>query len=303
MAHHHHHHSHSSSNRIGWAFFLNLGFSIIEFIGGWLTNSTAIMADAVHDLGDSLSIGFAWLLNRLSDKPANDVFSYGYRRFTLLGALLNGVVLVVGAVWVLTEAITRLQEPQMPIAEGMLGMAIFGIIVNGFAAWKMREGTTLNERVLNWHLLEDVLGWVAVLIVSVVLLFAEWPILDPLLTIVFSLFILINVARMLWQTAHLFLQATPDRTLRSTVESRLRELPHVTNIHHLHVWSLDGEHHVLSVHVVVDACLDVASQIALKEDIAQVLSGLGLLHTTVELEFPDEFCRDPGQLHDKRGVF
>lgn len=297
MAHHHSHdhdHENSSSARIAWAFVLNLSFSVIEFVGGWLTNSTAIMADAVHDLGDSLSIGFAWLLSRLGEKPANDLFSYGYRRFTLLGALLNGVVLVVGSVWVLREAISRLQEPQMPIAEGMLAMALFGIAVNGFAAWKLREGRTLNERVLNWHLLEDVLGWVAVLIVSVLLMFVDWPILDPLLSIAFSLFILMNVARMLWQTAHLFLQASPDRKLRATIEERLRQLDHVSDLHHLHVWSLDGEHHVLSVHVVVAACLDVHSQIELKGEIARVLAGLGLLHTTVELEFPDECCRDPG---------
>lgn len=301
MAHHHHSHGNHSSTRIAWAFFLNLGFSVIEFVGGWLTNSTAIMADAVHDLGDSLSIGFGWLLSRLGERPANDVFSYGYRRFTLLGALLNGVVLVVGSVWVLREALSRLQDPQMPIAEGMLGMAVFGIVVNGFAAWKLREGRSLNERVLNWHLLEDVLGWVAVLLVSVLLLFVDWPILDPLLSIVFSLFILINVARMLWQTGNLFLQASPDRTLRATIEERLRQLDHVSDIHHLHVWSLDGEHHVLSVHVVVADCLELPSQMALKGEIARALAGLGLLHTTVELEFPDEFCRDPGSHRDGSG--
>ena len=137
---HKHYESNSSSTRIGWAFFLNVGFTIIEFIGGWLTNSTAIMADAVHDLGDSLSIGLAWLLNKVSDKSADESFSYGYQRFSLLSALINGAVLVGGSIWVLSEALPRLLNPQMPHAEGMIALAIFGVLVNGFAAYKLSAG-------------------------------------------------------------------------------------------------------------------------------------------------------------------
>ncbi|WP_040520007.1 cation diffusion facilitator family transporter, partial [Glaciecola punicea] len=223
---HSHDHSHhasgdNASKRIGWAFFLNVAFTIIEFIGGWLTNSTAIMADAVHDLGDSLSIGTAWILNKLGDKEANNTFSYGYKRFSLLGALINGLVLTVGSVWILFEAIPRLTEPQMPHAEGMLLLSIFGMAVNGFAAYKLSDGDSLNERVLNWHLLEDVLGWVAVFIVSIVLMFKPWPILDPILSIGFTLFILFNVVRNLKETLLLFLQATPDREQVEKVRSVL----------------------------------------------------------------------------------
>ena len=147
---HSHSHTHSDGNsddaskRIGWAFLLNVVFTIIEFIGGWLTNSTAIMADAVHDLGDSLSIGTSWGLNKLSDKDANRTFSYGYKRFSLLGALINGVVLTIGSIWILFEAIPRLAEPEMPQVEGMLALSIFGMAVNGFAAYKLSEGTSLN---------------------------------------------------------------------------------------------------------------------------------------------------------------
>ena len=167
-----HNHGHtSSSQRIGWAFFLNLGFTLIEIVGGLLTNSTAIMADAVHDLGDCISIGLAWLLSKVSEKDSNTDFTYGYRRLSLLGALINGLVLIAGSAWVLSEAIPKLLQPEMPVVEGMLGLAIFGVMVNGFAAYKLSHGKTLNEKVLNWHLLEDVLGWVAVLIESIVLLF------------------------------------------------------------------------------------------------------------------------------------
>ena len=292
---HSHSHSHTkdmSSNRIGWAFFLNLGFTIIEFIGGWLTNSTAIMSDAVHDLGDTLSIGSAWVLNKLGKKQANNEFSYGFRRLSLFGALLNSIVLIAGSIWVMTEAIPRLFNPVMPEAEGMLLLAIFGVCVNGFAAYKLSGGETLNERVLNWHLLEDVLGWVAVLIVSIVLMFAEVPILDPLLSIAFTMFILVNVARNLWTTLKLFAQSTPDAGLSENVRQALLAFNCVSGLHHFHLWSLDGESHVLTVHLTLKQILDSQQQINFKEEIKHHLEEFKLEHTTIEFEWPDEICRD-----------
>ena len=275
---HDHSHSHGSNNRIGWAFFLNVTFTIIEFIGGILTNSTAIMADAVHDLGDSLSIGFAWFLSKVSEKGSNSEFTYGYRRLSLFGALINGLVLIIGSVWVLTEAIPKLLQPEMPIVEGMIALAVFGVLVNGFAAYKLSKGKTLNERVLNWHLLEDVLGWVAVLIVSIVLLFVDWPILDPALSILFTLYILINVAKNLWHTIRLFLQAIPDKELSKSVYKTLIELKEVDSIHHLHLWSLDGEHHVLTAHLALQEALSTQQQLELKKSIAERLSKFNLEH-------------------------
>ena len=292
---HHHNHDHSKdmpSNRLGWAFVLNFVFTIIEFIGGFLTNSTAILADAVHDLGDSLSLGLAWVLNKLGKKQANQHFTYGYKRLNLAGAFINAVVLIAGSAWVLVEAIPRLWNPQMPIADGMIALAVVGITVNGFAAYKLSEGKTLNERVINWHLLEDVLGWVAVLIVGIVLLFVDWPILDPILSIGFTLFILVNVLRNLWATLKLFIQATPDKKTYKQVADALLELPHVADLHHLHFWSLDGEEHVLTVHLVLTKNLDIEARSDLKQRIDNVLAPYALSHTTVELEDPDEACRD-----------
>jgi len=297
---HSHNHSHSyshgqsskASKRIGWAFFLNVAFTIIEFIGGWLTNSTAIMADAVHDLGDSLSIGTSWGLNKLSDKDATRTFSYGYKRFSLLGALINGVVLSIGSIWILFEAIPRLAEPEMPQAEGMFLLSIFGIAVNGYAAYKLSEGNSLNERVLNWHLLEDVLGWVAVLIVSVVLMFKPWSILDPILSIGFTLFILFNVFRNLKQTLMLFLQATPDQELLASIRGDLLSNKNVSNLHHFHIWSLDGERNVMTVHLVLTGEVSIDHIQDLKDDIRQSLKKYDFEHTTVEFELANEQCRD-----------
>jgi cobalt-zinc-cadmium efflux system protein len=287
-----HDHVHSSSNRIGWAFFLNVSFTIIEFIGGWLTNSTAIMADAVHDLGDSLSIGLAWLLDKLSNRRADGVFTYGYHRFSLLGAMINGFVLIVGSLWVLSEAIPRLQNPQQPDALGMLGLAILGVGVNGYAAYKLSYGKTLNERVLNWHLLEDVLGWLAVLVVAVTLLFVDWPILDPLLSIAFTLFILVNVVRNIITTGSLLMQATPDKALHNNVLKTLRAVDRVEDAHHVHLWSLDGENHVLTAHLKLAEQLDSEELLAVKADIDRLLSAFNFIHTTIELELPSEACRD-----------
>ncbi|GAB3381386.1 cation diffusion facilitator family transporter [Spongiibacter taiwanensis] len=296
---HHHHHDYGADGeqRIAWAFALNLGFTIIEFIGGALTNSTAIMADAVHDLGDSLAIGLAWVLQRLGRRSASDSFTYGYRRLSLLGALINGLILIGGSVWVLSTAIPRLFDPVMPVAEGMLALAVLGVAVNGYAAYRLSEGKSLNERVLNWHLIEDVLGWVAVLVVSLVLMVVDWPILDPLLSIAFSVFILVNVCRTVYQTLRLFVQAVPDRELHREIRQRLDALPEVDSAHHVHLWSLDGEHHVLTAHLSLKRAQDAASQTLFKGRIASALADFSLAHTTIELEFPDEACRDQSSAH------
>jgi len=287
-----HHHHDLSSNRIGVVFFLNLIFTIIEFIGGILTNSTAIMADAVHDLGDTLSIGMAWLLNKLSKKNPTQNFTYGFHRFSLLGALLNGLVLIAGSMWVLSEAIPKLFEPEMPHTLGMFWLAILGVSVNGYAAWKISAGKTLNEKILNWHLLEDVLGWASVLIVSVLLMFFNWPILDPLLSILFTLFILVNVIKNTRVTIKIFLQSSPDEAMLQSIKNKLSALKYVKAIHYLHLWSLDGERHVLSAHLELSNIINAHEQLELKKKIQTELIEFSLINTTIEFEIPNETCRD-----------
>jgi len=282
----------SSSNHIGVVFFLNFGFTIIEFVGGMLTNSTAIMADAVHDLGDTLTIGMAWVLSRLSQKNPDDDFTYGYHRFSLLGALLNGAVLIAGSIWVLSVSLPNLINPQMPNATGMLWLALLGVIVNGYAAWKLIKGKTLNEQVLSWHLIEDVLGWVSVLIVSVMLMFFDWPILDPLLSIIFTLFILINVFKNTRQTIKIFLQSSPDNVVLDEVRHKLMSISQVGQVHHLHLWSLDGERHVLTAHLKINKIITVDEQKKIKKQIGELLVDFAFVYTTIELEFADELCRD-----------
>tara|TARA_B100000902_G_C27103153_1_gene809822 strand:- start:216 stop:818 length:603 start_codon:yes stop_codon:yes gene_type:complete len=192
----------------------------------------------------------------------------------------------------LFEAIPRLAEPEMPQADGMLLLSIFGIAVNGYAAYKLSEGNSLNERVLNWHLLEDVLGWVAVFIVSIVLMFKPWAILDPILSIGFTLFILFNVIRNLKQTLMLFLQATPDRAQLERIRDDLLSNEHVSDLHHFHIWSLDGERNVMTVHLVLVGDVSTEHIQTLKNDVQHSLKKYNFEHTTVEFEFADEQCRD-----------
>ena len=211
---------------------------------------------------------------------------------SLLGALVNGMVLIVGSVWVLSEALPRLFAPEMPHAQGMFWLAILGISVNGVAAWKLSKGKTLNERVLNWHLLEDVLGWLAVLIVSVLLVFFDWPILDPILSIGFTLFILVNVVKNTLQTTSLFLQSVPDNEMLTAIREKLQSLEHVNAIHHVHLWSLDGERHVLTAHLEIDNMITATRQKQIKREISEQLTDFPLAHTTIEFEMPEEICRD-----------
>lgn len=292
---HHHNHSHlhaHGSRRIGLAFFLNASFTVIELIGGWLTNSTAIMADAVHDLGDTLAIGLGWLLQNFSKKKADERYSYGYRRFSLLGAAINAAILIAGSLLILSEAVPRLWAPEMPHVEGMVALAVLGVAVNGAAALGLRGGKTLNEQVLNLHFLEDVLGWVAVLIVSLILWFYPLPILDPLLSIGFTLFILWRVVQTLGQALRVFLQSVPDAKMLADIRNQLRDLAPVDDVHHLHLWSLDGEHHVLTAHLSLHQDLDAPRLRELKCDVEAQLAHYNLAHTTIAVEFPNENCRD-----------
>ncbi|MBO6754108.1 MULTISPECIES: cation diffusion facilitator family transporter [Spongiibacter] len=288
-----HDHTHAArSQRMGWAFLLNLSFSIIEFIGGWLTNSTAIMADAVHDLGDSLSIGSGWLLDRLGNRKPDSQFTYGYRRLSLVGALVNGLVLISGSIWVISEALPRLLNPVMPHTEGMIALAVLGVTVNSFAAYKLKAGKTLNEKILNWHLMEDVFGWLAVLLVALVMPIVDMPILDPLLSVGFTLFILINVVKTVLKTGRLFIQATPSANTVDTITQSLRSLDKVESVHHLHLWSLDGEQHVLTAHIRAYPLDSLEDYSKLKETIHTALSSEDIAHTTIEIELSDERCRD-----------
>jgi cobalt-zinc-cadmium efflux system protein len=287
---HTHDHAHDTVQSIRVAFLLNLGFTLLEIVGGLLTNSLAILSDALHDLGDSLSLGMGWYLERRSHRGSDARYSYGYRRLSLLGALINTVVLIVGSLYVLSEAVPRLLQPEHANARGMALLAVIGIAVNGAAALRLKRGQSLNAQAIAWHLLEDVLGWVAVLVVSISLLFADIHILDPILSILMSVYVLYGVVRSLRRTLSLFLQAVPDAIEIPRIERALRSIPSVKSVHHTHVWSLDGEHHVLTTHLVVDADTTKQGLIDIRRQVKAITKDMSCEHVTVAIEYEDEEC-------------
>ena len=286
----HHHHSHQVTKDLKIAFFLNLGFAILEIFGGIWTNSLAIVSDAVHDLGDSISLGLAWYLEKYANKQSDLSFSYGYRRLSSLAALINIVILFIGSLYVISEAIPRLVNPEPTDAKGMIVFAIVGVAVNGLAMLRLSNQDSLNARVVAWHLLEDVLGWVAVLIVSVTLLFADVYILDPILSISIAVYILYNAIANLRQTLRLFLQAVPENIDIQQLETSILAMEKVDSLHHTHVWSLDGEHHVLTTHVVVENQTTRKEIQGIKSAIRHLGENLSLEHITVEIEYLHEYC-------------
>lgn len=285
-----HSHEHNSTKNIKVAFFLNITFTIFEIVGGIWTNSVAILSDAVHDLGDSLSLGLSWYLDKKSKQGANNRFTFGYRRFSLLGALINGIVLVSGSIFLLFEIIPRLIEPQHANAQGMLIFALFGIVVNGAAVLQVRGGKSMNERVVSLHLLEDVLGWVAVLIVSVILMFWDIPILDPILSLVILSYVLFNVVKNVIETMSLFLQGVPSDIDLPAIEKHLNKIESVISVHQVQVWSLDGAEHILTIHIVVDETISVTQIIDLKRKVKEQLKKHNVGHSTIEIEFKKEDC-------------
>lgn len=289
----HHNHSHrkgGTSSAIAFAFFLNLGFTLFEIVGGLWTNSLAILSDALHDLGDSLSLGISWMLERYSHKKTDKRYSYGYRRYSLLAALINTIVLITGSVIIINEALPRLFDPQGVDAQGMALISVVGIVINGLAVLRVRGETGLNARVVAVHLLEDVLGWVAVLIVSLILLIWDLPILDPLLSLAITAFVLFNILKVLKQTLALFLQAVPEQINVGDIEQKILDMDEVESVHHTHVWSLDGENHVLTTHIVVSDCATRENITQLKSTINSLSHHLGMAHTTIEIEYEKSDC-------------
>ncbi|MHB9293290.1 cobalt-zinc-cadmium efflux system protein [Hollandina sp. SP2] len=286
-----HSHSHGSdAKNIGIAFFLNFSFTVLELAGGLFTNGIAIISDAVHDFGDSLSLGLSWYFQRLAKKGSNAKYSYGYKRFSLLGAIINSVVLVVGSIFIVTEAIPRIIAPQETNAKGMFILAIIGIMVNGAAVFRMKKGRSINERVVSLHLLEDVLGWIAVLIASAIIYFFNFTIIDPILSISIAVFVLINVFKNIRQTLRIILQGTPQAIEMDHITERLKEIQNVENVHDLHIWSLDDEYNVLTVHVTLKEALPMSGLAELKNQIRSMLKDEEVRHATIEFETSAEPC-------------
>ena len=285
----HVHHHHSIKN-LKIAFVLNLSFTIIEAIGGILTNSIAIISDALHDFGDTLAIGMSWYFQKLSAKSRSQNFSYGYKRFSLVSALISAIVLLAGSVLIIYKALPRLVSPEAVHIKGMFFLAILGLVFNGLAVFRLKKGSSSNERVVMLHLLEDVMGWIAVLIGSVLMYYFDIPVVDPILSIGIALFIIWNAVKNINEFVRIFLQGVPKDIDIDDISVNIKKIPNVESVHDVHIWSMDGEYNVLSAHVVINDNVDSDKIIEIKRQARKIFQNLKIDHETLEFEYKSEAC-------------
>ena len=269
------------------AFVLNFTFSVFEFLGGIFTGSVSIISDAVHDIGDAASIGISYLFERKSVKNPDTAYTYGYARYSIIGGLITIIILLIGSALVVYNAINRIIFPTEINYNGMIILAIIGVIINICAAWFTHEGNSLNQKAVNLHMLEDVLGWLIVLIGAVVMKFTGFALLDPILSIAVAVIIFITSIRNLKEILGPLLEKTPDNVNIHEIEKLLLEIDNVINVHHIHVWSIDGEHNYATMHVIFKE-----NAHTVKENVRNTLKKYGIGHITIELESEDESCSD-----------
>lgn len=267
------------------AFILNFAFSVFEFIGGTWTGSVAILSDSIHDLGDSMSIGIAWFLERKSKKQPDDTFTYGYLRYSVIGSVITSVILLLGSAMVIWNAIKRLINPVQINYSGMIVFAVFGVVVNFLAAYFTRSGDSLNQKAVNLHMLEDVLGWVVVLLGAIIMKFTDISVIDPIMSICVALFILVHTVENLKEALDLFLEKKPEGISMEELMNHVRAVDGVIDLHHVHIWSLDGVNNCATMHIVTDCDPKL-----IKSKVREELSEHGISHVTLELETSLEDC-------------
>ena len=271
----------SSKTSIWLAFFLNLSYAIVEFIAGGIFGSSAVLADSVHDLGDALAIGISALLETISNREEDRQYTLGYKRFSLLGAMLTAVILMIGSVLVILENVTKIVHPQPVNEDGILWLGIIAVAINVLASLVVRKGKTKNESILSLHFLEDTLGWLAVILMAIILRFTDWYILDPLLSLVISIFILSKAIPRFWSTLKIFLDAVPEGIETAKLEKELARLTNVKSVNQLSIWSMDGLENDAIVHLCIE---DGEQMMGTKEAVRQCLEERGVQNITIEVD-------------------
>ena len=276
-----------SERNILIAFLLNLAFSVFEFFGGVFTNSVAIISDAIHDIGDAISIGISWFLEKKSKKQPDDTYTYGYLRYSVMGGVITTCVLLVGSVLVTINAVNRLLHPQEIHYDGMIVFAVVGVVVNFLAAYFTRHGDSLNQKTVNLHMLEDVLGWAVVLVGAVVMRFTDLKWIDPVLSIGVAVYIFVHAFSHLKEALDLFLAKIPAGIQMDEIKHHIKEIDGVLDVHHIHIWSMDGNQNYATMHIVTSG-----DEQTVKKAVKEELSEHGIVHATLELEREDECCED-----------
>lgn len=282
----------SSQNNILIAFLLNFVFVLIEAIGGFFTNSVAILSDAIHDFGDCVAIGTAFFLEKKSNKKANLKYSYGYKRYSIISALLSSSILLVGGAVVIYTSILRIITPKPINGLGMLIIASVGVVINGFAVLRTAKSHNINEKAISLHLLEDVLGWVIVLIGSLFVFLFNITIIDPILSIVVTIFIIFNVVKHIIEIIGILTEKTPKNFDTIKFKAEVLQVENVYDVHHIHVWSLNGETALATLHVTVTQQTQLSDFHKIKQSITQISKKFKIDHITIQLDTIDEHCHD-----------
>lgn len=272
------------------AFLLNISFSIFEIIGGIFTNSIAIISDAIHDFGDAISIGISYFLEKKSKRKPDNKYTYGYTRYSILGAMITNTILILGSILVIYNAVERIINPKEINYDGMIFFAVLGVIVNSLAVYVTKKGDSLNQKAVNLHMLEDVLGWLVVLISAVIIKATHINVIDPIMSIGVAGFILIHALKSCKTIIELFLEKTPDGIDVDELKKHLLKIEEVKDIHHIHVWSIDGFNNFVTMHVVVE----LNNMKKVKQQIKAELKEHNITHTTIEFETEDEQCEELG---------
>ena len=268
------------------AFVLNLSFSIFEFFGGVYTGSVAIVSDAVHDMGDAASIGISLFTERKSKKKPDENYTYGYGRYSVLGGAITTLILLFGSVFVIFNAIKRIINPAEINYNGMIAFAVVGVCVNFCAALFTRHGDSLNQKAVNLHLVEDVLGWIVVLVGAIVIKFTGFIFIDPLMSVGVAVFILMHTIKNLREIFDVFLEKTPCSIDIDEIKEHICNMEGVIDVHHVHVWSIDGHNNYATMHIVTNSGNEI------KHKIKEELKEHGICHVTLELEKEEEHCAD-----------
>ena len=276
-----------SEKNILIAFILNLAFSAFELLGGIFTNSIAIISDSIHDIGDAISIGISYFLEKKSKKQPNATYTYGYLRYSVIGSVITTLILLVGSVLVIINAINRILNPEEINYNGMIFFAVIGVVINFLAAYFTRHGDSLNQKAVNLHMLEDVLGWAVVIIGAVVMRFTDFKVIDPILSISVAVYIFIHAFSHLKEALDLFLVKIPEGINIDEIKHHLLEIDGVLDVHHIHIWSMDGNRNYATMHIVT-----TANHLEVKNAVKEELKEHGIIHATLELESQDEHCED-----------
>lgn len=269
------------------AFILNLSFSIFEFVGGIFTGSVAIMSDAIHDVGDAMSIGLSYFLEKKSKKQPDDIYTYGYARFSVIGSVVTTLILLFGSVMVIYNAVLRIFNPVQINYNGMIVFAIVGVVINFVAAYFTKDGDSLNQKAVNLHMLEDVLGWIVVFIGAIVMRFTDIAIIDSVMSFAVAAFILMNAIKNLKEVLDLFLEKIPHNISIEEIKEHITEIDGVNGVHHIHIWSMDGHHNYATMHIVADENSHI-----IKDKIREELKEHGIGHVTLEFESPTDHCHE-----------